>query len=48
MHLDGNVTALTDASDADEGTFNGTGIVVNLGSVIAPATHTVDFQVQIN
>ena len=48
MHLDGNLTALTDTADADEGEFTGTGIVVDLGSVIAPATHTVDFQVQIN
>jgi uncharacterized repeat protein (TIGR01451 family) len=48
MHLDGNPTALTDAADADEGEFTGTGIVVTLGSVTAPATHTVDFQVQID
>jgi uncharacterized repeat protein (TIGR01451 family) len=48
MHLDGNVTALTDAADADEGEFTGTGIIVLLGSVPAPATHTVDFRVQIN
>ena len=46
MQLDGN--PLSDVADADEGEFTGTGIVVDLGSVIAPATHTVDFQVQIN
>jgi uncharacterized repeat protein (TIGR01451 family) len=46
MQLDG--LPLSDIADADEGEFTGTGIVVDLGSVIAPATHTVDFQVQIN
>jgi uncharacterized repeat protein (TIGR01451 family) len=48
MHLDGGLTALTDTADADQGEFTGTGIIVLLGSVNAPATHTVDFRVQIN
>jgi uncharacterized repeat protein (TIGR01451 family) len=38
----------TDAADADAGRFTGTAIAVNLGSVPAPATHTVTFQVRIN
>jgi uncharacterized repeat protein (TIGR01451 family) len=43
-----STTALTDAADGDEGRFTGTGITVTLGSVTAPASHTVTFQVRIN
>ena len=40
--------ALTDdASDADEGSYDGSQIVVDLGDVTAPATHTVTFKVTI-
>ena len=45
--LDGT-TELSDAADSDEGRFTGSGIAVGLGSVTAPASHTVTFQVQIN
>ena len=38
----------TDAADADAGRFTGTAIAVSLGSVPAPATHTVTFQVRID
>lgn len=40
--------ALTDSGDADAGRFTGTGIEVMLGTVAAPATHTVTFKVTIN
>jgi uncharacterized repeat protein (TIGR01451 family) len=40
--------AQTDAVDADAGRFTGAAIAVTLGSVPAPATHTVTFQVRIN
>lgn len=43
-----STTALTDAADGDEGRFTGSAIAVTLGSVTAPASHTVTFQVQIN
>ena len=43
-----STTALSDAADADEGRFTGSAIAVTLGSVTAPASHTVTFQVQIN
>ena len=46
LTLEGN--ALTDASDADAGAYNGTGIAVSLGSVAAGATRTVTFKVKIN
>jgi len=39
---------LTDASDADAGRFTGTQIEVVLGTVAAPATHTIQFKVSIN
>ncbi len=42
-----NNVALTDAADADQGVFNGTGIQVDLGSVVAPTTADVSFQVRI-
>ena len=41
-------TSLTDAADADAGRFTGSAIAVTLGSVTAPASHTVTFQVRIN
>jgi uncharacterized repeat protein (TIGR01451 family) len=41
-------TALSDAADSDAGRFTGSAIAVTLGSVTAPASHTVTFQVQIN
>ncbi|HEX5184062.1 MAG TPA: hypothetical protein VFW19_13055 [Allosphingosinicella sp.] len=44
--LDG--TALTDAADSDAGSFSGTGIAVNLGTVATGATRTVTFKVTIN
>lgn len=44
-----DAAALTDASDADAGSYTaGTGIAVSLGTVNAPATRTVTFQVKIN
>lgn len=43
-----NAGGLTDTADADAGRFTGTGIVVDLGTVPAPATHTVTFKVTIN
>jgi uncharacterized repeat protein (TIGR01451 family) len=48
MHLDGNAVPLSDIADADEGEFNGSEVVVNLGSLTAPVSHTVEFQVQID
>ena len=51
-YLAGSITldtvAQTDAADTDAGRFTGTSIVVSLGSVPAPATHTVTFQVRID
>ena len=41
-------TSLSDAADSDEGRFTGSAIAVTLGSVTAPASHTVTFQVRIN
>lgn len=46
LRLDGN--SLTDASDADAGRFGSNQIEVALGTVSAPATHTVVFSVTIN
>lgn len=40
--------ALTDAADADAGSFTGTGISVALGTVAAGATQTITFQVKID
>lgn len=42
-----NNVALSDASDADAGAFNGSGILVDLGSVAAPATSVISFKVRI-
>jgi fimbrial isopeptide formation D2 family protein len=44
--LDG--AALTDAADADSGSFSGTGISVGLGNVAAGTTRTVTFKVKID
>ena len=44
--LDGG--ALTDAADADSGSFTGTGISVGLGTVAAGSTRTVTFKVKID
>jgi uncharacterized repeat protein (TIGR01451 family) len=41
-------TLLSDAADSDAGRFTGSAIAVTLGSITAPASHTVTFQVQIN
>lgn len=46
LKLDGS--ALSDASDADAGLANGTGIDVNLGTVTGGTTKTVKFDVKIN
>jgi uncharacterized repeat protein (TIGR01451 family) len=40
--------ALTDAADADSGSFTGTAINVGLGTVAAGATRTITFQVKID
>lgn len=40
--------ALTDAADADAGSFTGTGIAVALGTVAAGTTKTITFQVKID
>ena len=40
--------ALTDAADADAGSFTGTGINVALGTVAAGTTKTITFQVKID
>jgi uncharacterized repeat protein (TIGR01451 family) len=40
--------ALTDAADADAGTFTGTAVNVGLGTVAAGATKTITFQVKID
>lgn len=42
-----NALPLTDAADADAGVFNGTAVQVSLGTVAAPTTRTVTFQVRI-
>ena len=39
---------LTDAADADSGSFNGTAINVGLGAVAAGSTRTITFQVKID
>lgn len=39
---------LTDAADGDGGRFTGTQVQVTLGTVAAPATHTIQFKVTIN
>jgi uncharacterized repeat protein (TIGR01451 family) len=44
--LDGS--ALTDAADADTGSFTGSGIAVGLGNVAAGTTRTVTFKVKID
>lgn len=46
LTLDGG--ALTDAADADSGSFTGTGISVALGTLAAGATKTITFQVKID
>jgi uncharacterized repeat protein (TIGR01451 family) len=43
-----STTLLSDAADSDEGRFTGSAVAVTLGSVTAPASHTVTFQVRIN
>ena len=43
-----STTSLSDAADADAGRFTGSAIAVSLGSVTAPASHTVTFQTRIN
>ena len=46
LTLEGN--PLTDAADADAGSFSGTGVAVGLGSVAAGSTRTITFQVKID
>jgi uncharacterized repeat protein (TIGR01451 family) len=46
LRLDGS--PLTDIADADEGLVTGAGIAVDLGTIAAPASRTVVFQVLIN
>ncbi|MEA3052936.1 MAG: hypothetical protein QOG72_1839 [Sphingomonadales bacterium] len=46
LTLDGG--ALTDAADADSGSFSGTAISVGLGTVAAGTTKTITFQVKID
>lgn len=41
-------SSLSDTADGDAGRFTGTGIEVGLGTLAAPATRTVTFQVTIN
>ncbi|MGJ8537225.1 MAG: hypothetical protein ACSHW2_08730 [Parasphingopyxis sp.] len=41
-------TGLTDAADADAGTFDGTGIAVTLGTVAGGTTNIIEFQVVID
>lgn len=43
-----NGTALTDVVDADAGRFTGSVVDVDVGSVVAPSTSVVTFQVTIN
>ncbi|TIX51253.1 DUF11 domain-containing protein [Alteraurantiacibacter aquimixticola] len=40
--------SLTDAADTDAGEANGSGISVDLGSVTSGASHTVEFDVEVN
>lgn len=40
-----DTTALTDADDADQGSFNGSSIIVDVGTVAAGETRTVTFEV---
>lgn len=42
-----NGAVLSDAADGDAGSFEGDSIVAALGDVVAPAAHTVEFQVTI-
>ena len=46
LKLDG--AALTDRGDADAGRWNGNAVEVSLGSLVAPTTHVVSFQVRLN
>lgn len=46
LRLDG--APLTDADDADAGRFTGAGIEVELGTLTAPTTRTIQFDVQID
>jgi hypothetical protein len=46
LTLDGG--PLTDADDADSGSFTGTAISVGLGNVAAGTTRTITFQVKID
>jgi uncharacterized repeat protein (TIGR01451 family) len=43
-----NGTALSDAVDTDAGQFNSNAVSVALGTLAAPATQTISFQVKIN
>jgi uncharacterized repeat protein (TIGR01451 family) len=43
-----DATPLTDAADADAGSFTGTGIAVGLGTMASGTTKTVKFQVKID
>jgi uncharacterized repeat protein (TIGR01451 family) len=43
-----DASPLSDPADADAGRFTGSAIAVSLGSVTAPASHTVTFKVRIN
>lgn len=45
LKLDGG--SLTDGADTDAGSFDGTKVEVDLGSVVVPASHTVTFDVTI-
>ena len=46
LALDGQ--KISDAADGDAGQFDGAGVRIKLGNVVAPAVHTVSFQVEIN
>lgn len=46
LRLDG--VALTDRADGDTGRWTGNGIEVSLGSLVAPVSHVVSFQVRLN
>jgi hypothetical protein len=41
-------TALSDAADADAGSYTGSGIAVSLGSLASGASRTVTFKVKID
>jgi hypothetical protein len=43
-----NAAGLSDAVDADAGRFTGTGVQVDLGTLVAPATRAVTFRATIN